>query len=325
VSTDAAAQLHRLLHTIPALSDGKPHAIEEVARLARADRDTILRDLFSLSDRYGEPGGFTPGLRIRIEAEHGVTVDPSRHFRRPMGLSLRELYGLDLGLAMLRNERPPAEQPAIDRARERIRRLVAKLPGETLPADPWGGDTGAAGDPAILSTLRQGLRERRKVRLTYRSGEAAESATRTISPYGLIAARGAWYIVADCVERAAVRIFRVDRVEDAKLLSAGFEVPPSFSLDSVVHDGRVFQGDGSPPLRVRYSPRVARWVGERERVKPDADGSVIVEYPLADVQWAVRHVLQYGPDAEVLAPASVRRAVRERLERILTRDTVRDA
>ena len=30
-------------------------------------------------------------------------------------------------------------------------------------------------------------------------------------------------------------------------------------------------------------------------------------------------MLQYGPDAEVLAPESVRRAIRERLERILTR------
>ena len=250
-----------MLHTIPTLSNGKPHAIEEVARLAHADRDTVLRDLFSLSDRYGEPGGFIPGLRIRIEAEHGVTVDPSRHFRRPMGLSLRELYGLDLGLAMLRNERPPTEQPAIDRARERIRRLVAKLPGEALPADPWGGDIGSAGDPSILSTLRQGLRERRKVRLTYRSAEAEEPAARTISPYGLIAARGAWLVIADYVERAAVRIFRVDRIEDAQLLTASYEIPISFSLDSVVRDGRVFQTDGAPPLHVRYSPRVARWVG----------------------------------------------------------------
>jgi predicted DNA-binding transcriptional regulator YafY len=42
---------------------------------------------------------------------------------------------------------------------------------------------------------------------------------------------------------------------------------------------------------------------------PDATFS----HPLADTDWAVRHVLQYGPDATVLEPAEVREAVVQRL------------
>jgi len=38
-----------------------------------------------------------------------------------------------------------------------------------------------------------------------------------------------------------------------------------------------------------------------------------MEHPLADVQWGVRHVLQYGPDAEVLEPAEVRDELTRRL------------
>jgi predicted DNA-binding transcriptional regulator YafY len=49
-----------------------------------------------------------------------------------------------------------------------------------------------------------------------------------------------------------------------------------------------------------------------------ADGSLQVEYPLADTEWAIRHVLQYGADAEVLGPATVRRAVVERLRAALS-------
>jgi predicted DNA-binding transcriptional regulator YafY len=37
---------------------------------------------------------------------------------------------------------------------------------------------------------------------------------------------------------------------------------------------------------------------------------------LADTDWAVRHVLQYGPDVEVIEPAVVREAVVARLRRI---------
>jgi predicted DNA-binding transcriptional regulator YafY len=38
-----------------------------------------------------------------------------------------------------------------------------------------------------------------------------------------------------------------------------------------------------------------------------------LEHPVLDVAWGVRHVLQYGPDAEVLSPPHVRAAVIERL------------
>jgi predicted DNA-binding transcriptional regulator YafY len=68
---------------------------------------------------------------------------------------------------------------------------------------------------------------------------------------------------------------------------------------------------------VRYSPRIARWIAEREKVPLDDDGSLTLEHPLADEEWAVRHVLQYGPEAEVLAPASVRAAVVRTLEKII--------
>jgi predicted DNA-binding transcriptional regulator YafY len=61
---------------------------------------------------------------------------------------------------------------------------------------------------------------------------------------------------------------------------------------------------------------VARWIAEREGVPTAADGSVVVRYPLADRDWAVRHVLQYGEDAVVLAPATVQRAVLAVLDRL---------
>src|SRR4051812_9878692 len=40
------------------------------------------------------------------------------------------------------------------------------------------------------------------------------------------------------------------------------------------------------------------------------------EHPLADLDWAVQHLLQYGPEVEVLGPAEVREALVRRLESI---------
>jgi predicted DNA-binding transcriptional regulator YafY len=43
---------------------------------------------------------------------------------------------------------------------------------------------------------------------------------------------------------------------------------------------------------------------------------MVVEHPLADPEWGMRHVLQYGDEAEVLEPASLRARLRERLAAI---------
>lgn len=315
---DAALQLRRLLHVIPRLADGESHPIAEVARLAGTDRDTVLADLHSLSARFDHPGGFVPGLAVIMDAEHvRLRAD---HFARPMRLTAPELCALELGLAMLRAERPPSEHRAIDGARARLRRALAKLPADEIRGDGRWGDLGTHGDPEHLAVLRAGVRDRRRVHLVYRGADATAPSARTICPYRLVAARGAWYIVARCEDTGdgdALRIFRLDRVEAATLTGDPFTVPEDFSLDGIMRQGSVFRASEPEALRVRYSPRVARWIAEREGRTADAEGSITVEHPLADERWAVRHVLQYGPDAEVLAPASVRRAVAERLRAIL--------
>ena len=95
--------------------------------------------------------------------------------------------------------------------------------------------------------------------------------------------------------------------------AARLEIPATFSVDEYLNDRKVLRVGQPRTMRVRYSPRIARWIAEREGVEPDADGSLTMEHPLADVQWGVRHALQYGPDAEVLEPAEVREELRRRL------------
>ena len=157
------------------------------------------------------------------------------------------------------------------------------------------------------------FRERRKVRLTYRKADASAPSNRIICPYGIVFASGNWYAVAHCESTEGIRIFRLDRVEEVESLDARFESPRDFSLDAVIADGKAFQTSSAATLKVRYSPRIARWIAEREGKPLAEDGSLTLDHPLADTDWAVRHVLQYGPDATVLEPAEVREAVVRRL------------
>jgi proteasome accessory factor C len=115
-----------------------------------------------------------------------------------------------------------------------------------------------------------------------------------------------------------IRVFRLDRIEGAEVLDERFEPGEGFSLDRVLEAGRVFIPAGEPDvMRVVYSPRVARWIAEREGRVPTADGSLVLEHPLGDPEWGLRHVLQYGAEAEVVEPEGMRELLRVRLGELL--------
>jgi proteasome accessory factor C len=318
VSAEAAVKLRRLLALIPPLGDGKAHEIAKVAKLAGTDVNTIFADLYSLSERFGDPGGFVPGLQVWIESASRSVKLRASHFARTMRLTAPELCALDLGLAMLRAERPASEHRAIDGARARLKKALAKLPAAELQNGGAGhhADLGAAGDGEHLAVVRTAMRAHRKVRVVYRNADATESRARVIAPYGLVAANGAWYVVAHCYERNAVRIFRFDRIESATATAETFSVPETFSLDGMTGGGRIFHADEPATLKVRYSPKIARWIAERAGVQLAKDGSLTLEHPLADAQWAVRHVMQYGPDARVVSPSALCNEVFESLHKI---------
>ena len=79
-------------------------------------------------------------------------------------------------------------------------------------------------------------------------------------------------------------------------------------------DGKAFRAE--TPGRCGCATRRRSRAGSRsgKGSQSTADGSLMLDHPLADTDWAVRHVLQYGPDAEVLEPAAVREEIVRRLE-----------
>jgi predicted DNA-binding transcriptional regulator YafY len=268
MSETVAQQLNRILLLIPKIADGDSYPIERIAEQLGVTRKTLRDDVISLGERFDEPGGFVAGLRLEWDDKQVSAF--TEYFLRPMRLSMRELCALELGLALLRRERTPEEWPAIDRALERLREAISRLPAN-------------------------------------RSGSAIVSSLRTVCPYSLVFAQGMWYMVAFCQNSEALRFFRLDRIEAVKETGDTFEIPGDYSVDAIIAENRLFKAERAETMVVRYSPRIARWIAEREGKPVANDGSLTLEHPLADDQWAMRHVLQYGPEAEVLAPESLRR------------------
>lgn len=307
----AAAQLRRILHVVPQIADGEEHSMTEVAARIGTTTDVLRRDLYSLVTRYDTDAGFVEGVQLYLEPDLVSVV--SSHLARPMRLTVSELCALELGLAVMQARRPPDEHAVLERARERLRAVIAKLPADPIPDGLHGAALGEHGSTEHLAAVRASLRDRRKLRLVYRKSGSATPGERVVCPYALVAASGMLYVIAHCEQGQSIRIFRMDRVEEAEALDETFEVSGDFSLDDVLREGKVFHSAQPGTMRVRYSPRVARWIAEREGRVVDADGGLVIEHPLVDWEWGMRHVLQYGTEAEVLEPAELRTALGERL------------
>ncbi|MGH4015211.1 MAG: helix-turn-helix transcriptional regulator [Pseudonocardiaceae bacterium] len=173
-------------------------------------------------------------------------------------------------------------------------------------------------EPA-LTPLISAVQAGQVVTFPHRRHPAAEPATRTLEPWGVVSWRGRWYVVGHDRDRRATRCFRVSRIvgpvrtvgppgavprpEGVDLLAivAGSAGPPP-----VAHTARLWLADGRAHGLRRHATQLGRLTVD------GIDGDLVqVELPGWDV--AARWIAGHGPDAVVLEPAALADAVRARL------------
>ncbi len=311
-AASSSDQLERILYLIPRATDPRGVPIAELAADLGVDEACVLGDIAEMTDRaYYHPAGWVTDLEIGVEGGR-VQVWTTGEFGRPVRLSPGEALALALGLRLLADA-------AVEDARAEIRELARRLDaGLTVTsAEPMaasfaldGGDPRGSG---MLAMARDAAVERRRCRILYLKPGDAEPEPRLIAPYALVFAGGRWYAVGHSAEADAVRAFRLDRVLEVETTEDTFEVPEGFDPDDYVDGGAVFRAGDEVEAIVRYSPRIARWIAEREEVEERPDGSVVVRRRVADPRWIVRHVFAYGPEAELLEPEELRELVRRTL------------
>jgi len=311
----AAAQMLRLLAVLPVLGSHEMVDLAGLPERTGISVETVPRDLTAVAQRIDVPAGFIDPLQVYFEGNKLGLV--ASQFLRPPRLNHDELLALELGLAMLRRESPPDDQPWIDRARVRLRAALASAEPracsggslDVITADGMG--TATEHERKTLRTLRGTFTDRRKVRIEYRArGRVTD---RIIRVYAVAFAGGAWYVIAHCDDRGVVRRFRLDRIGAAGVLGETYDIPTKFAVLAETDDHRALSSTQSPSnLRVRFGPRIARWIAEREGLAV-INGAVTVDYSLLDTDWAVAFVLRYGADAEVIEPEAIRDAIRKRL------------
>ena len=167
---------------------------------------------------------------------------------------------------------------------------------------------------APLPVLHDAIWQERKLQFTYeRAG--CEASERLADPLGLVAKGSVWYFVA--AVDGAPRTYRVSRIRDARLTDQPSVRPPDFDLGKYWQQSAEEFRANLPRYyaKVRIAPAVLPWMGymgrssKVERSEPCEDGWSTLTMRFDAEEEACQFALSFGPDAEVLEPASLRERV----------------
>jgi proteasome accessory factor C len=317
----ADERLQRLLMAFPLMADEPGLSIKDIAARIGCEPKELKKDFASL-ERYDVPAGWVDTVQVYIDTTGQASMQSS-HFKRPQKLNRPEMLALDLGLGMLQRELPVDERAVVARTRQALKtitvRRAASVSDGAKREDLVQAEGAREPELAVLGVLQTAFEQRRVVVMHYQRPDESQPATRRVRPYALVRADANVYLVGHCERAEALRVFRLDRVTGATVTADAYVVPDDFSVSQVLQSSGVFKRDEGKDdtLVVRYSPQVARWIAERAQQPLATDGTIEVSYPLADEAWAVRHVMQYGPDAVVLSPASIRDKVIAAIDTLL--------
>jgi len=316
---------HKILQILERYRFGR--TLDEIRRelvddlgLTSLHQRTVRRDLEALQaagidvddedSQRGRVWKLGPGVRgthkVMASATELIALSLSRDLLYPLAGTPFWL-GIESFWSKLRDQLPDAVWDHYENYRE-----VLFVRG--MPAKSYKQQHG------ILQTLHRCIQEHRVAEIEYQP-IGKDPRRRRIEPYAVVFYQSSLYILAAASEIPAAPPDRIRHGARARFLHAPalaewFKVPAAFDLEK--HLGQslgIFAAAGKPrDFRIRVSARAAPWVTEDpwhsdQHVERTADGSVILTVKAAHELEIIPRVLSLGNEAEVLSPASCRRAI----------------
>ena len=90
-------------------------------------------------------------------------------------------------------------------------------------------------EQSLLIELSEAIHASQRVAIDYRSSHN-ESTHRKVEPYGMNGWRGHWYLVGYCCLRQDYRVFRLDHIQKAQILSETFKKDSDFDYEEFMRE-----------------------------------------------------------------------------------------
>ncbi|WP_420109350.1 helix-turn-helix transcriptional regulator [Mycolicibacter arupensis] len=301
--TQLSKRLVRLLNMVPYLKARPGITKAQAAAELGVSLSQLQTDLEQLV-MCGLPG-YGPGELIDVTFyDDRLDVFESAGVDRPLRLTSRE------ATAMLMALRTLVDMPGIvdPRAARSAIAKVEEAAGAAAPAPP----ASAASDESAADVVRDGVRRRRALGIDYYAASRDSVSHRVVDPIRVVLIGSHSYLEAWCRESEGVRLFRFDRIDEARLLDEP-AAPPEPARQAET-DTSLFDADPSLPVAtVRLAPSAA-WMFEyypMQAIGQLPDGWMEAQLTYASEEWLTRLLLGLGDEVQVVAPESLVVAVRD--------------
>ena len=172
-----------------------------------------------------------------------------------------------------------------------------------------------------ISTVNDAAIRKRSIEINYYSMSNKKESVRKVDPYRILFFNGTFYLIAYCHQRIETRIFALDRIKSVSMTGESFTVPDDFDLEDFMKPSfGIFKGKPEK-VRIWFGPNAAGYITEKvwhetQNIIEADDGSIIFEAEIAITEEIKTWVLSWGSKAAVLKPASLKKELKDEIEKM---------
>jgi proteasome accessory factor C len=308
--TAVSTRLVRLLNMVPYFQ-ANPRITYAEAASDLGVSEKVLRDDLNQLWMCGLPG-YGPGDLIDFEfSGDTIEVTFSAGIDHPLRLTSPEATGILVALRALVDVPGMVDPEAARSAIAKIESAAGKA-SHDIEGMVGALDTPAPAESDAAAAVRAAVREGRALAIDYYSASHDVLSSRVVDPIRVALVADNSYLEAWCRSAEGVRLFRFDRIVDARVLDEP-SAPPQPAVQAGP-DTSLFDADPSLPSAKLAIDRSASWMFDYYplRVIRDLpDGACEAAMTYASDEWMARFVLGFGSAVRVLEPEALARRVRE--------------
>ncbi len=176
--------------------------------------------------------------------------------------------------------------------------------------------------PELLRTIIEAFHCQHQLKIIYCKLDGQLS-TRIIDPLRIINYQSRWYLLAYCRLREKLRTFLVARIKKAEVLTCKSKSPQELNIDPETFLDLafgIFKGEKTIQVKILFTGQAANIIKEQKWHKDQeldlTDEGVIMRLPVADFTELKMKVLQFGAEARVLEPPSLKQELAQEIRKM---------
>lgn len=170
----------------------------------------------------------------------------------------------------------------------------------------------------FLTPVMQAMEDGHELEIAYSKYTSSRPETLHVQPLAVKEHERRWYLVAYCHERAAFRVYGLDRIVSLRETDTVFKMQKDFDVDALFTDsyGIFFPKEGEKPLTIRFkaTPEEAKYLRDlplHRSQKEEEEGLFRIRViPNEDLMM---EFCKHAGKIEVIEPEGIRSALKERL------------